>query len=200
MALPSCNFFPQTPLTLFIFEQRYRDMLAHALQTDRMFCVGTAAEGESEAEIDEVSGLYRYGTLGLVRACVKNDDGTSHLILEGLERVRFRTWEQLEPFRIAAIDPVATILDEEGTSVVDAIARLRELVREVQQANVNLPALFSDEEWNDLNPVILADWIANYFISDIHARHILLEEPELEQRFLFLIEWIEGQVAAMKKK
>ncbi len=40
MLLQRCNVFPHEFLPLNIFEQRYRTMLSHALEHDRMICVG----------------------------------------------------------------------------------------------------------------------------------------------------------------
>ena len=40
MVLSNCFLLPGCFLPLFIFEERYRLMLKHALETDRMFCVG----------------------------------------------------------------------------------------------------------------------------------------------------------------
>ena len=37
MILPKATLFPSAPLPLYIFEPRYRQMLAHALDTQRMF-------------------------------------------------------------------------------------------------------------------------------------------------------------------
>jgi Lon protease-like protein len=39
MPLPGAVLFPHALLPLYIFEDRYRDMLEHALQRDRMFSV-----------------------------------------------------------------------------------------------------------------------------------------------------------------
>src|SRR5437016_13552649 len=39
MPLPGAVLFPNALLPLYIFEQRYREMLDHALERDRMFTV-----------------------------------------------------------------------------------------------------------------------------------------------------------------
>ncbi len=41
--------------------------------------------------------------VGLVRACVGHEDGTSHLILQGLARVQLRGFVQERPFKIAEV-------------------------------------------------------------------------------------------------
>ena len=45
MTLPNVILFPQAMLPLYIFETRYRQMLADALGSHRMFSVATAKPG-----------------------------------------------------------------------------------------------------------------------------------------------------------
>ena len=47
MTLPSATLFPQALLPLYIFEPRYRHMLADMLRTNRMFTVAMQKPGTS---------------------------------------------------------------------------------------------------------------------------------------------------------
>src|SRR5256886_4762365 len=97
MPLPGALLFPHALLPLCIFDPRYRKMLKHALAHHRMFCVALikphCTEWQSRADFFHIAGV------GLIRACVERGDGTSNLILQGLERIRFRDFEQEAPFR-----------------------------------------------------------------------------------------------------
>jgi ATP-dependent Lon protease len=42
-------------------------------------------------------------TVGLIRASKKREDGTSHVMLYGVQRIRITGWVQETPFRIATI-------------------------------------------------------------------------------------------------
>jgi len=102
MPLPGAVLFPHALLPLYIFELRYREMLAHALAQERMFCVALlrpeSAQWKSEDDFFDI------GTIGLIRACVGRGEGTSNLILQGLQRVRFADFVQLDPFPIAELE------------------------------------------------------------------------------------------------
>ena len=74
MVLPGTQLFPNALLPLFIFEPRYRAMLAHALAGPRMFCVASVKPGVLEAADDD--DLHSVSGVGLVRACVGKEDGT----------------------------------------------------------------------------------------------------------------------------
>src|SRR5256885_14068743 len=84
MPLPGAVLFPHALLPLYIFEPRYRDMLAHALAHERMFCV--ALLRPERAQWKSKDDFFGVATIGLIRACVGRGDGTSNLILQGLQR------------------------------------------------------------------------------------------------------------------
>jgi len=91
MTLPSATLFPQALLPLYIFEPRYRRMLADALKSNRMFSVAMQHPGHSRETPCAVAGL------GLIRVAVDHDDGTSHLILQGLARIELGETGQQKP-------------------------------------------------------------------------------------------------------
>ena len=102
MALANAVLFPHSLMPLHIFEPRYRDMLAYTLDGDRMFSVALMKKGiEEAAEIDD---LCPVAGVGLIRACVGNENGTSNLVLQGLARVRLVAWRQETPFKIAKVE------------------------------------------------------------------------------------------------
>src|SRR5438046_3183984 len=92
MPLPNALLFPHALLPLYIFEPRYRDMLEHALGQHRMFSVALLKPKRSEWQSPD--DFFHVAGVGLIRACVGRPDGTSNLILQGLERVRFTAFEQ----------------------------------------------------------------------------------------------------------
>lgn len=98
IVLPGVALPPGALLPLSIFEPRYREMLERALETERVFAVGTHAVGGGADDAEPIGGL------GVIRACVRRDDGTSHLVLEGLAWVRFVAWTQLTPYRVARLE------------------------------------------------------------------------------------------------
>src|SRR5919198_1512193 len=100
MTLPSATLFPQALLPLYIFEPRYRQMLADSLKTNRMFSVAMQKPGKNRESPCPVAGL------GLIRVSVGHADGTSHLILQGLTRVELHKTVQYKPYRMHRISPL----------------------------------------------------------------------------------------------
>src|ERR1044071_1415335 len=123
MTLPSATLFPQALLPLYIFEARYRQMLADMLRRDRMFTVAMQKPGRKRETPCAVAGL------GLIRVSVGHGDGTSHLILQGLARVELIGTVQTKPYRVASIRPLRAAAAD--SVVIDAlVAKIHELVEE----------------------------------------------------------------------
>src|SRR5712672_581250 len=102
MTLPNATLFPQALLPLYIFEPRYRQMLADALHSDRMFSVAMQRPGTIRESPAPVAGL------GLIRVSVRHPNGTSHLILQGIGRVELESAVRYKPYRIQRIRPLRT--------------------------------------------------------------------------------------------
>src|SRR5207248_2285266 len=163
MPLPGGILFPHALLPLYIFEPRYRQMLAHALAQERMFCVALlrpeCTEWKNEADFFDVA------TIGLIRACVGRGDGTSNLILQGLQRVRFTEFAQLHPFPIAELETLRS--EVETTVETEALgAKVLELYSRFKTLGRKLPAKIDRYVTDMTDLAMLADLMASTFILD----------------------------------
>ena len=132
MTLPNATLFPQTLLPLYIFEPRYRQMLLDDLHTNRMFSVAMQKPGRVRETPSPIAGL------GLIRVSVAHDDGTSHLILQGLARVELAETVRYRPYRVQRIRPLAC--QPANGVVVDALlAKVRELLEDRVKLGLPLP-------------------------------------------------------------
>lgn len=183
MVLPECHLFPNCLLPLYIFEERYRQMLAHALSEDRMFCIGNR-EGTGPDGSDRIS---EFTTAGLVRCCLKQPDGTSQLLLLGLKRVRIKRWLQEKPFRIAEIEPVPTIVEDEAQA---KLLRARALEMFILGGAENAQQLRQALEAQEC-PVMVCDVLSYHFTRCPKLQQRLLGEPSLIRRYEMLIAALE---------
>src|SRR5271170_269110 len=128
MVLPGASLFPSSLLPLYIFEKRYRAMLASSLERNRVFCVAQM----KPADIADAGECHAVAGLGMIRACVANANGTSHLILQGLARVRLTNFVQHEPFPVAQIRELRSDVENEveadalGRKVIELCSSLKE--------------------------------------------------------------------------
>src|SRR6266702_3672570 len=193
MPLPGAVLFPHALLPLYIFEVRYRQMLDHALHRHRMFCVALIKPSCPEWQAPE--DFFHLATVGLIRACVGRGDGTSNLILQGLQRVRLASFEQKTPFPVAKID----ILESTGAASVKTEAigtKVLELNNKLKIKGRQLPKKV-DRYLCDLNDLeMLADLMASTFINDPLRRQQVLEESSLNQRLRLIIQYLLDEIGS----
>jgi ATP-dependent Lon protease len=115
------------------------------------------------------------------------------LILQGLQRVRFVSFEQETPFPIARID----IVESRGAPTVETEAlgaKVLELYANLKNDRRQLPAKVDRylSELRDLE--MLADLMASTFINDPLRRQRVLEERSLNERLRFLIRYLRDEI------
>jgi ATP-dependent Lon protease, bacterial type len=187
MPLPGALLFPRALLPLHIFEPRYRDMLEYALAHERMFCVALIRPDRPQWKVS--GDFFHIAGIGLIRACVGRADGTSNLILQGLQRVRLADFPQLHPFPIATLKPVAAA--GETTIETEALgAKVLELYSRFKSTDRELPAKL-DRYLSDLTDLaMLADLMAATFVVDPVRRQQILEELNLNARLRLVIQYL----------
>jgi len=197
MLLPNVTLFPGMMLPLYIFEPRYRKMLADTLAGNRMFAVVMPKPAVMMEEPVDV------GCLGLIRACVENQDGTSNLFLQGITRVIVKGQDEDSEYPLLHVEPVAP--PPESTIKSEALAlKVKELVSERLGNEPKPPPEELAPEMPDVHqqladtisgiesPAQLADMVTYALISDPTRKQELLEtlsiEDRLDKLILFLLE------------
>ena len=215
MTLPNATLFPQALLPLYIFEPRYRQMLADALNSHRMFSVAMQRPGDSRETPLSVAGL------GLIRVSVGHKDGTSHLILQGLTRVELERPVRYKPYRIQRIRPLATPPCD--SLAADALlAKMRELLRERLELGLPFPSPFptptaaktgntppmpplsAKEIMGYLDSIpdaeLAADLVSCAVLKGAAERQAILEAVEVETRLRRLIQFLMRDILNQRKK
>jgi len=179
MALGDSTLFPHALMPMFIFEERYQQMLRDVLETDRMFSVGLAEAGDEE-RIAPVAGV------GLVRACVKSDDGTSHLILQGVGRVRILGWIEGKPYRVARVETLESTGTDDA-SLPKMTAALRAAVARMRAEGAELPVQLEQYLERIEDPGVLTDVVSSALIHASSERQAMLRELHVPTRLDRLI-------------
>lgn len=202
MTLPDETLFPQAFLPLHIFEPRYRRMLAETLHSHRMFVISMQRRGLQRECPSAVAGL------GLVRVCVDNPDGTSHLILQGISRVALTRTIRHKPFRVSRIRVLQT--PERDSVTIDAlVAKVRDLVSErIRQgvtARPDAPKAHSIKDIisyleNLTDPGQVADQVSSALLPGPQERQTILETIEVEPRLKHLIHFLMAEISQHRKK
>lgn len=211
MILPNATLFPQALLPLYIFEPRYRRMLADALNTHRMFAVAMQRPTATRETPAAIAGL------GVVRVSVEHKDSTSHLILQGLARVQLREAVRYKPYRKHRIDLLSPPPCD--TVAVDTLVeKLRNLLEE--RIRLGLPFPFPVAPAPDVHaskvsgvsaeevlkylgsledPEQLADLVSCAVLPDACERQAILETVAVDTRLRRLIQFLLADLGRRRK-
>ena len=209
MTLPGVTLFPQSMLPLYIFEPRYRRMLQDALVSHRLFCVAMRRPTSSRETPEPVAGL------GLIRASVAHRNGTSHLILQGLTRVRLGRATKYKPYRVHEIASLPTTGDR-GGAVKQELKRVKELVARRLELGLIFPSPSEGKsegpkevlvKAQDIlryldalaDPEQVGDMVACSLLQDATHRQAILQTADLPKRLQFLVRCLRSEIQRLEK-
>jgi Lon protease-like protein len=191
MMLSGCNLFPHGLLPLHIFEPRYREMLAEVLRQDRMFCIGTLT-GPENTESPGLS-IHPASAAGFLRACVKQADGCSNLLLQGIQRIKLTDFHTDLPFVTAAVEVIPST-SIEPAKTMRAMEEVRSLAFELIESGQEVSGNVADYLLDLDDPEVLGDLVAYHFVRDPSERHPFLEEACVASRLKMLSKSLEDRV------
>jgi Lon protease-like protein len=180
--LPNVVLFPQVLLPLHIFEPRYRQMTADALQADRLIALVLLKPGW-EADYQGRPDIYPTACLGKIIAEQRLEDGRYNVLLRGLSRVRLlRELDQDVLYRSAH----AELLRDFSSTDPEVARALREKLTRAATSwfvGMSLPSEeISKLVASELSLGALADILSFALPLPIELKQELLEEPDAELR------------------
>jgi ATP-dependent Lon protease len=211
MILPNATLFPQALLPLYIFEPRYRRMLADCLDSHRMFCVAMQRPGSKRETPAPVAGI------GVVRVAVEHKDATSHLILQGLARVQLCETVRYKPYRKNRIELLTPAPCD--TVAVDALmGKLKGLLDERVRLGMPFPFPIAPAPDTESTPTPgippkevlkylgaiedaeqLTDLVSCAVLPDARERQTILETVEIDTRLRQLIQYLLADMRRHKR-
>ena len=183
MTLEGVVFFPKSMVPLRIFESRYRQMLADVLVSHRMFAL-LGLDEKAARDTDAFEPPLKTASVGIVRICNKNPDGTFHLLLQGVRRIRVVDIVREEPYRVVKVEPVETVQSqpepETRSELTNLLEENRELGGEATEEMLKfLNPLEDDEAFVDLAAFVLC--------KETLRKQRLLETLDLAKRADLLV-------------
>jgi Lon protease-like protein len=189
--LPDVVLFPNVFLPLHIFEPRYRQMVADALDGERIIGMVLLRPGW-EDDYEGRPPVYAIGCAGVVTTAERLPDGRYNIVLQGLEKFRIVDEEHQghRLYRVAQVDGITEANTAEERDAMRAARRRLEALLvpqpEGQGADPKLPPSMADED--------LVNALAQYLELEPVEKQALLEREGLLARCRSLIELLEMKV------
>lgn len=197
MTLPNVTFFPQALMPLHIFEPRYRQMLSDVLASNRLFAVAGLNHAMLGHE-NQFEPPHRVASVGIVRACQENRDGTSNLLLQGLCRVEFLKIITDNPYRRVRVKVLSSEPHGAGHDMGELRRELSNLLRLKQKLGAPMPTEITDflGQVNDLETFV--DLAAFSLCDNLIVRQKLLETLNISSRLSLFSRQLKREIEAMK--
>jgi Lon protease-like protein len=192
MPLPNAILFPRVMLPLYIFEPRYKSMLADCLKSDRVFAVALLRAGWEKK--GQSAQPYPVASVGVIRTCVARPDGTSNLILEGLTRVHILEYVKLRPYRVARIEPLESFEKELPPPRDDLVSAVAKLVKARAKFGNELPKAVLESLLAVKSPDHLSDLVSYTLLEDCHQKQNMLETLDVNARLGKLVDLLQQQI------
>ena len=206
MSLSKSTLFPKAILPLYIFENRYRLMLEEVLNSHRFFSVtdleSQKSNTDSEMLLEKkvVNSKELVAGIGIVRACRKNTDGTYHLIIQGMARVKLLSvsWERPYPLADIEYQPSKNITNTNDynaikPTLIDSIESLIQLDSTLPEDI--LPFLANLEDSENVLDVAIAS-----LCPTSKLKQDLLETISVNQRFEIFLSFLKKEKRRLLQK
>jgi hypothetical protein len=152
----STVLFPGAPLTLHIFEARYRLMISQCIEEGRPFGVLLIRDGHEVGDQSVVP--YSVGTTAEITENVQLDDGRYYIATVGRQRFQVQYPTQRQPYLMASV----TLLDEQVNGPVrDWAVALQRLYRHYWATVQQLSGQNEELEELDSDPIEMSYQLAH---------------------------------------
>ena len=143
--LQDIMLFPGASRPLHIFEPRYREMVADALEGDRIIGMVMLHAGY-EDEYDGNPPIYDVGCAGVITNVQRLEDGRYNIVLSGLVKFRITSEDQTRSYRVAEVEALPeSLADGERYALRRHRALLMQLLASVAPDQNPTPDELPDE-------------------------------------------------------
>lgn len=191
--LPNLVFFPQVMQPLHIFEPRYRQMTADALDGDRLIALVLPRPGWEKDYADRPA-IHPVACIGKILAEQRLEDGRFNLLLRGLARIRIgKELPSDKLYRIARAEILKDTPIEDTKLASDWRRRLAARMPGWFAHKSEVVEQFRKLLDSDLSVGTLCDIMAFALPLDAEFKQSLLEELAVEPRVKMLHDFMEGK-------
>jgi len=196
LSLRDVVVYPHMVIPLFVGRERSVTALDEAMNVDKRILLITQKSPETEEP--EPSDLFEYGTLATILQMLRLPDGTTKVLVEGVERVRVKGLNEDDGYLAGTWEAVPAQEDED-TEALEVTARsLLSLFEQYVKLSRKIPVELLTTLSGIHDPSRQADTIAAHLGIRIEDKQQILETADLRERMERLMALIEGEIDVLK--
>jgi Lon protease-like protein len=193
--LSNVVLFPRVRAPLHIFEPRYRQMVEHALASDRRIGMATV-HPDHVASMGGDPLVYPIGCAGIISQSQRLPDGRFHIVLDGTWRFRIVEEPPRPAERLYRVAQVERLADPYDASQRDRVRELRSRILEMVRRLLALSDRERAREWraelfDGMDDEVFVNTLSQALALAAPEKQGLLEAPGIALR----CERLEGLLA-----
>ena len=187
--------FPNASLPLQIFEERYKLMMQHCLDSDSSFGVVLIKAG---SEVGEPAIPHSTGTVAHIVQVNRVEGGRMFISVTGRQRFQIKEITQYRPYMAAQVE----LLEDEAEVRVSPteMEAVRQAVTRHLRLALGLRGGWIREAWMPAEPVALSYFIAGILQVALPEKQALLEEPFASKRLETGLDLLGREAETLKRR
>ena len=195
LALRNAVLFPGTVMPLVVGRDKTMSLLSAVRGTDRL--VGILAQKDKTVDDPGPDDLYRVGTLARIIKTLSEVGHGHHIVVQGLQRFRIKTFLQHEPYIVADVELIPDIDEHDAES--EALGRsLREVATEMIGLLPEIPPGASEVVERTSPPSRLAYLVLSNLAVPVEEKMHVLEAAGAHEVLRRSLEIVQHQLEILK--
>ncbi|MDT8410475.1 MAG: endopeptidase La [Wenzhouxiangellaceae bacterium] len=196
LSLRDVVVYPHMVIPLFVGRERSVRALDEAMNVDKRILLITQKSPETEEP--EPKDLFEFGTLATILQMLRLPDGTTKVLVEGVERVQVTSLNQDEGYLAGTWNSIPVIEDDDEASLDVTARTLLSLFEQYVKLSRKIPVELLTTLSGINDPSRQADTIAAHLGIRIEDKQQILETADLRERMERLMALIEGEIDVLK--
>ncbi|HHX65869.1 MAG TPA: endopeptidase La [Chloroflexi bacterium] len=184
LGLRNTVVFPLTVVPLVVQRPRSVRLIDDAVLADRL--VALVALKDPDVEDPMPADLYDMGTMAMVHRLARSPDGTLHIIVQGLERIRLSEFTQVDPYMRARYE-VASDIVEEGIELDALVRSVSDMFRRLVELSTHIPEEMLASALSADDARQLAYTVATSTRMEMSVRQEILELDDVSEKLRRLL-------------
>ena len=179
MPLRNTVVFPYQIIPLLIGREKSIRLVEEAVGKDKL--VGLVAQKKGDIEEPKYTDLFGYGTAANVLKIFKIPDGSKHVVVQGIARIKIVNFTKSEPYFNAHVSKIDEHVDMDVT--IEALTlNLKNLVQKAIDLSPYLSSELGIFILNTDSPQRLSDLVASFLNISLEEKEGILETIDIKAR------------------
>ncbi len=196
LPLRNTVLFPGVVLPITVGRDRSIRAVRHALKHGRQ--IGVMAQLDESVEDPAPSELHRVGTLARIVKELRMADGSTTVIIQGLQRFAIREVVQEKPFLSANVSILEDVKPSDDQEFLATISSIKDMASRVIELSPRIPQEAQLVVKNMDNPMFLMHFIASNLNREMADKQRILETDSLLERGSTVLGFLNDEVQMLE--